>query len=220
VIALALALQLFATAPADSSGPGPTPPAPGAPKFAQLVSLTGVPPDSSMRTEFLAAFRGVFMEDEVPGERLSAAREWKQGLPLPNRFRLLEGSLADDAWKLDIVIGSPPPLRRRESGDRSARTVPTRRMSRGMVAALVMRVPDPSGGVPRTVQTNFAFVFPAAGAGATDLAVPATGYAYPWSRAGRVVGSLVLEALHRESGDIVDSERMDIRPAVRSESGR
>ena len=112
------------------------------------------------------------------------------------------------------------PLRRKESGDHAAHNVPTRRMSRGMIAALVMHVPDPAGGPPRAVESRFAFVFPAAGTGERDLAVPATGYAYPWSQAGRMVGLLVLEALHRESGDIVESERMNIQPAVRSDAGR
>ena len=220
MIALALALQLLATAIPDSSGAGPTPPAPGAPKFAQLASLTGVPADSSMRTQFVAGFRGVFMLDEVPGERLSAGGVWKPGLPLPNHFRLLEGSPADDAWKLEIEIGSPPPLHKQDDAKHPARTVPTRRMSRGMIVALVMRVPDPAGGPSREVQSRFAFAFPATGAASADLAVPATGYAFAWGEAGRIVASLTLEALHRESGDIVASERMNIQPAVRTDAGR
>jgi hypothetical protein len=89
-----------------------------------------------------------------------------------------------------------------------------------MIVGLVMHVPDPAGGAPRAVTSRFAFLFPASGAGAADLAVPATGYAYPWGEAGRVVGTLVLEALHRESGDIVNAERMDIQPAVRTGAGR
>ena len=221
MIALALALQLLAAAVPAASDAGRTPLAPGAPKFAQLVSLTGVPADSSMRMEFLSGFRGVFALDEVPGERLSRGSGWNTGLPLPNRFRLLEGSPADDAWKLEVVIGSPPPLHTQASAHRTAHTIPTRRTSRGMIVAFVMNVPDPAGGPSRAVQSRFAFVFPAAGASAAgDLAVPSNGYAFPWGQAGRIVGSLALEALHRESGDIVDAERMDIQPAVRADAGR
>ena len=131
MIALALALHLFATGATGvpaTTWAGKTPAAPGAPKFAQLASVTGLPADSSMRAEFLGALRGVFALDEVPGERQGGDHEWKSGLPLPNRFRLLEGATAEDAWQLELTVGAPPPLHRQESASRPARTVPTRRM--------------------------------------------------------------------------------------------
>ena len=89
-----------------------------------------------------------------------------------------------------------------------------------MIVALVMRVPDPQGGPPRAVQARFAFSFPAVRPTGSDLAIPADGYVFPWKEAGRTSGLLVLEALHRESADIVDAERMDIAPAVRADAGR
>lgn len=194
--------------------------APGAPKFVQLTSLTGVPADSSMRFEFEAAFRGVFMNDELPGERLAYGNEWKPGLPLPNRFRLLEGDPAEDAWKIEVVVGAPPPLRTPERGRRAARTIPTRRTSRGMIVAFVVLVPDPTGRPPRKVEARFAFVFPVVRSPGVDLAVPSTGYAFPWADAGRITALQALEVLHRESGDIVEAERMDIQPALRTAAGR
>ena len=220
MIALALALQLLATTAPAAPVADSTPPAPGAPKFAQLGSVTGVPPDSGIRGDFVSSFRGVFAQDELPGERLAAGNEWKAGLPLPNRFRLLEGTPADDAWTIDVVVGAPPPLHTPESAHRSARTIPSRRMSRGMIAAFVIHVPDPAGGAPRTLEARYAFAFPARRTVAGDLAVPSMGYAFPWSEAGRIAGTLALETLHRESGDIVTAERMDIRPAVRTDAGR
>jgi hypothetical protein len=218
VIAFALALHLFA-ATASQGMPGATPPASGGPKFVQIATLTGIPADSSMRAEFVNSFRGVFALDELPGERLSSGDEWKPGLPLPNRFRLLEGEAASDAWTIDVEVGSPPPLHRAQTSTHAARTVATRRTSRGMIVAFVLHVPDPNGGPPRAVPQRFAFAFPAAGGGG-GLAVPSTGYTFPWGDAGRVAGALALEALHRESGDIVDAERMDIQPAVRAGAGR
>jgi hypothetical protein len=180
----------------------------------------GAPPDSNARAEFESAFRGVFASDEVPGERLTTGDVWKAGLPLPNHFRLLEGMLAGDAWMLDISIGAPAPFRgtrpdRHAKGHVKQTLVPRLRSSRGMVLALSIRVPATSGVSGRTVTSNVAFYFPSGAAAGVDLGVPATGYKYPWADAGRVAGALVLEALHRESGDLLDKERMDIAPAVR-----
>jgi hypothetical protein len=173
-----------------------------------------------MRTEFLTGFRGAFASDELPGERLSSGNEWQPGLPLPNHFRLLEGTPAEDAWSVEVVIGSPPPLRTAEGAHRASRAVPTRRASRGMIVAFVIHVPDPQGGPPRKLQARYAFAFPATRPTGDDLAIPQTGYVFPWGDAGRLAGALALETMQHESGDLTAAERMDIRPAVRMDAGR
>ena len=221
MIALALALQLFATTADAAPGTGSTPIAPGAPRFAQLSSLVGVPGDSSTRVQFLSAFRGAFASDELPGERLSSANEWRASLPLPNHFRLLEGDVAEDAWRLEVSIGSPSPLRTtrrdpRAQGRVKTMVVPSLRTSRGMLVALTVQVPNEPGAPGRTVSSSSAFYFPADIGKGVSLGVPETGYRFPWGEAGRIAGTLVLEILHHESGDLVEMERMDIKPAVRA----
>lgn len=224
MIALALALHLLATTAPAAPAPAATPPSLGAPYFAQIATLVmGVPPDSNSRAEFESAFRGAFAADELPGERLTAGNAWKAGLPLPNHFRLLEGMLAGDAWMLDISIGAPAPLRvtrpDQYAKDKEKRVVvPKLRASRGMTVALTIRVPATSGVSSRTATSSVAFYFPSGAGADVNLGVPVTGYKYPWGEAGRVAGALVLEALHRESHDLLDKERMDIAPAVRVSS--
>lgn len=228
MIAIALALQLLVDpVPADSM-PGATPAASGAPRFVQVLSLTGVPADTTIRAEFESAFLATFAEDELPGERLSGAGEWKGGLPLPNRFRLLQGDEAGDAWKVDVTIGAPPPMAGTRDGSdpitgkaTTVRTVVgTHRASRGMIVAWSVQVPGPSGAIARTATGRAAFYYPATGAAGATLAVPETRYRFPWRNSGRIAATLVLESLQRESGDLLDSERFTLTPAVRSEAGR
>lgn len=217
MLALALALQLLA------SGMGPTPPAPGSPRFVQVGAFAGLPPDSIPRADFVRAFRAVFAEDDLPGERLDAGHEWVAAGPLPNRFRLLEGDAAFDAWQLDVRVGAPPPLKvPGRSAGKSARVVPTRRSSRGMIVAFTLRIPDPDGGAPRVLESRAAFALPAPGEADADAprVVPNTGYAFSWSDAGHVAGTLALEMLLHESGDHAAGERMAIAPAVRLDAGR
>ncbi len=218
--AILLALQLLASA--GPAGLGHTPPALGAPHFVQLTALAGLPADSTMRAEFTAGFRSEFAADQLASETRSADGTWASGPPVMNRFRLLEGSPADDAWTLHVVLGSPPPLvRPGKSADAQRRSVPTRRTSRGMIAALEVTIPQSPTTDARTTSARVGFAFPATGAAAdAALGVPATGYAFPWGDAGRAVARLALEELLRASGDMSAGERCVLAPAVRSEAGR
>lgn len=219
MLSLALALQLLAASAADPM-PGATPLASGAPRFVQLQSLTGVPPDSAAQESFRTAFRSVFAEESLPGEHESGGA-WRGGLPLPNHFRLLEGDVATDAWQVQVSIGAPPPLQVPDPKHKGhVLTIPGRRTSRGMRLGAVIAVPSPSGEVDHTVVVRAAFAFPAKGEANASLAVPQNGYVFPWDDAGHVAGLLVLEALHRESRDFVATERVDITPAVRTDAGR
>ncbi len=218
MLSLALALQLLATAP--GAMPGATPVAPGAPRFVQIASLTGVPADSAAQEGFGTAFRSVFAEESLPGEHESGG-SWRGGLPLPNHFRLLEGDVASDAWQVQVSIGAPPPLQVPDPRHKGhVLTIAGRRMSRGMRVGAVVSVPSPSGAVDHTFTVTASFAFPAKGDGRASLAVPQNGYVFPWDDAGHVAGLLVLEALHRESRDFVATERVDITPAVRTDAGR
>lgn len=221
MLALLLALPILATATAAEPMPAGTPPALGAPYFAQVVTMTGLPPDSLARGAFQAAFEAAFIEDHAPGQRRDGAGNWAAGEVLPNRFRMLMGSPADDAWRLDVSVGAPPLLRVRSPvPGKPARTVRDRRSSRGMVVAYTLHVPDtPGGAAARTVVQRVGFTFPS-GSGDATLAIPATGYTYPWADAGRAAGRLALELLHRESGEWRENERADIAPALRLEAGR
>ena len=229
MIALALVLQLLA-APVTAGGmPGATPSAPGNPHFVQIVSIVGVPSDSTMHAQFEGAFRATFAESDLPGQRLAKSGEWNSELPLPNRFRLLEGDTAEDAWTIDVSIGAPAVWignRKPTPQEDALLGTPARmrvvnkklRTSRGMVVAFVVGMPAPTGGISRSESVRTAFYFPALPVEGASLSVP-TGFKYPWAAAGRIAATLVLESLHRESGDLLESERMDIAPGIRIDPG-
>jgi hypothetical protein len=187
----------------------------------QLTSVVGLPADSVARGQFLAAFRGEFAAVDVPIERLTLAGDWAAGGSATNHFRLIEDA-SDDAWTMQVVIGAPPPLKLpARKGQKSSRTAASRRTSRGMIAAFTLRSPSTDVPEPHSASARIAFAFPASPVAAgASLGVPATGYAFPWSDAGRAAGRLALEALHHESGDLAAEERCAIAPAVRTEAGR
>jgi len=211
---------------AATSFPGSTPSAPGAPRLVQLVSLDGLPPDSLSREEFLGAFRGVFAEEQLDVERLDA-EQWRPGLRFSNRFRLLEGTAADDVWSLQVVVGAPPPVvpaRRKKPSQADPQrysAFQSRRSSRGMMLSIVTVSPaaKADGKPGQTVPYGIAFPIAPSEEGSSPV-VPAGGYVFPWDEAGRAAGRLALETLHRGSGDLGADERFRIAPAVRAATGR
>lgn len=225
--AILLALGLLAattSAPVAPEHMGATPAALGAPKFVQLVSFEGLPPDSSIRLEFLEAFRGTFAEDQLKSER-DGDGGWMASPSLPNRFRLLEGSRADDAWTLQVVIGAPasatgPIKLHPKPGERRRRADTSRRASRGMIVSFTTLSPEAIRNGARAMARTSAFAFPAPPPPA-DASQPVTssGFRYSWEAAGRVAALLALETLHHDSEDLRANERFDISPAVRVETG-
>ena len=211
-------------AAAATASAGATPGALGTPRFVQLTSIEGLPPDSLARGQFLDAFRGVFAEEQLDAEKL-VGEEWRPGLRFSNRFRLLEGFPADDAWTLQIVVGAPPAVivARRKKQDEPQRysALESRRMSRGMTLSMIVLSPEARANGARPRAMPFGFAFPAAAAPeGSSLAVPARGYVFPWDEAGRATGRLALELLHRDSGELGPGDRFLLSPAVRTPSGR
>jgi len=213
MIVLALALQLLAAAPAAPAKTGA--------HDLVLVTVQGLPADTTTRARFLGAFRLELAASEWPTEHL-ASEAWGAGGPARSRFRLVDGEVTEDDWSLGVTLGSPQALTlppRKKGGN--SRQLASRRTSRGMIAAF--RIASPASDLEGSVVTTprFAFSFPPPGSAAgADLGVPATGYVYPWEDAGRAVARLALESLHRRTGDLSETERADIVPAIRAEAGR
>lgn len=228
---LVLALFVAATSAAAQGAPDPgasplarTPVAVGAPMFAQLVSLAGLPADSTIRTQFMAGLRDAFAEANLPSE-VSEGEGWKASHPLPNRFHLLEGTPADDAYGVQLVIGAPAPAvvqKRASDGDAARRRQEkSRRASRGMIVSVTLTSPEAREKKLAPVPVTVAFAFPAPPPPAdASQVVTSSGYDYSWVEAGRRAALLALEALHRDHGDLRANERFDLAPAVRTTSGR
>ncbi len=221
--ALVLAALLASFAVAATAGPmGTTPPAPGAPRFAQLDSLEGLPADSTIRMQFMDGLREVFAEEQLRSERDQGAG-WRPQVAVPNRFRLLEGAPADDAWTLQLVIGAPAPavVNRTQGENSKRRSDKARRASRGMIVSVVALSPEARQNGARPLPQTFAFAFPAPPPPAdASQVVTSSGYAYSWVAAGKTAGLLALEVLHHFSEDLSAQERADITPAVRTATGR
>lgn len=232
---LLLALALFAAiaasataapAPGKPATNGATPAYTGAPRFVQLTSVEGLPADSSVRRDFIEGFRGAFAEPDFPSQKRLGDETWGANLNVPNRFKLLEGFPADDAWTLQVVIGAPPPAgqpprQHPRPGDPKRRMLVSRRASRGMIAVFTALSPEAIRNGARALPERIAFAFPSPPpADPSTQAVVSSGFEYSWSEAGRVAGLLALETLHHHSGDLNANERLVIEPAVRSEAGR
>ncbi|MBK7366391.1 MAG: hypothetical protein IPJ04_00395 [Candidatus Eisenbacteria bacterium] len=220
---LVLLASLVAIAATAIAGPmGATPPAPGAPRFAQLVSLEGLPADSTIRLAFMNGFRDVFADEQLRSERDNGGG-WQPQVAVPNRFRLLEGSAADDAWTVQVVIGAPAPavVQRTQGENTKRRSDKARRASRGMIVSVIALSPEARQNGARPLPQTFAFAFPAPPppADASQI-VTSSGYTYSWTAAGQTAGKLALEVLHHFSEDLSAQERADITPAVRTGTGR
>lgn len=206
-------LSLLVSAPSS----GATPMAPGAPRFAQITSLQGVPTDSTSRDDFMQGIRDVFADEDIPVLRGEGPDTEAQ----PNRFRLLEGEPADDAWRLMITVGAPPPILGAESKQKGLpphpRRVGQRRASRGVIVAIETRSPKQAEHGESTIPFRYQLVVPAV---ATDTTVlfqhpPTGGVLFRWDAAGRAAGLLALEQLHHQSGDLPFDHHVSIAPVIR-----
>jgi hypothetical protein len=220
---LLLAALLLASFAGPSSG--------GEPRIARLESIQGLTTDLGQRGEFLEAFRAAFEAPDLSIEA-RAPGGWTPGAPLPNRFRLEEGSAPDAAWTLEIVVGLPPiqlstQRERRRVGGRHPKWVtvrrpdPKHRASRGMNLVITVIPPDAgrAGLTPEPERVDLGF--PVAPAGEDDtLQTSESPREYPWAVAGRAAGLLALEALHRRSGDLGPDQRLQLPGALRADPGR
>lgn len=202
-----------------------------APRTVQIGALDGVNADSLQRGEFLAAFHEVFAVSEFATEK-RGPDGWLAGASFENRFRLVEGEPSADAWTLQVVVGLPPYLKttrkelRTNDGGRSwhpeqvSKADPRRRAARGMSVAITVLPPRASRdeSSPETERAAVAFPLPPPAAEEALTPIRRDFSRFPWSVAGRAAGVLALEALHRRSGELRESERFVLDGAVRAEA--
>lgn len=228
-LATVLVTLMALAAPAFAGMPGATPAAPGSPLFVQLRSIEGLPLEPNARRAFLQGFRMTFAENEFA----LASGGVETGAPIAgevtaNRFRLLEGSPSEDAWSLQLVIGTPPlvvPAKpKAKKGEpevrRNANTLG--RASRGLTLVFMVLSPQAVKADARPIPVRLGLVFPdSAAQDGVGERVSSGGYQFPWAEAGHVTGLLALELLHQGAGEMREKDRVFLGPGVlRKESGR
>lgn len=89
-----------------------------------------------------------------------------------------------------------------------------------MVLVITALSPEAIRGGVRAMPERLAFAFPPPPVvGEGTQPVTAGGYAYSWTEAGRAAGVLALETLHHRSGDLDETERFVLTPALRMGPG-
>lgn len=198
---------------AGSYGATNPPPAPGSPRFVQIESIEGLPRNGEERLAVLGALRSAFATDAFATEARDATLDtWRDDGALPNRFRLLEGDPSDSVWTLRLVFGFPRELPASKLAPRSSTEGPARtarragtRAARGFTLFTSARSPESRFRNAPADERRFEVVLPA---DTTD--------AYPWFAAGQAAGVLVLESLHRATGDLREGQRASVAPARRA----
>ncbi len=208
VFMLACAGCARADAPADS-------PPPGSPNFAVIEAIEGAPPDSLGGREFWTALRSTFIRSSFTTQHAAArAGEYAIGVPISNRFVLLEGSGAaknPDAYRVQLTLEwlKPPAPRAAPRGKRKA------------TAAAIPAVPDTSA--PRAFVSvvvwppgvDPAIVRIAAASDTVTFLAPRAPVAAHGASIGRAAALLVVERLHHLSGDLPEDERLKVDQADR-----
>ncbi len=176
------------------------PAAPGAGHFVRVSDLSGLPADSLARAGFLDGFRSAFGESRFATEQVAKKTgAVKRGEALSNRFRLIDGSgEAKGAWRVRVSLAwtrAPAP-----AGDSLGAAA-------GLQARVEFQVVPPSRDDPETGPPGWreTLLFPA------GHRIDAAYYQH----AGRQVGLLVIEALHKTDGELDDDQRVVLEDAVR-----
>jgi len=185
-------------------------PTTGAARVLSVLALEGVPADPRARTVFLKGFHDAFREGDLRTERVAKPGGKAQpGGTLHNRFRLAEAGEDKDTWtarvRLEWFAPRPDTVPGRGAEAESlARIYP----GIGVRVELQVRQPpdadDPGPDKP-------------AAASAVALRFPA---GHPvdapyWQLAGRQVGFVLLEAVHRAEGDLTEEQRLVLESARR-----
>jgi len=209
-VLLALLLTLFIS---GSSAPGTGPdrtltPVPGAPRFAYVTALEGLPPDSLGGREFRVAFNSAFVETEFSTERESVRPgEMLLSVPISNHFRLLHGSNNADAWQVQVSLtwgrSYSATRAKRSKLTQSPRAAAPRDTSVEIVIFALS--PEAVAAGARVVPDYERLVFRSA-AGPPELFA---------RNAGRAVALLTLELLHHLSEDLAQDERLRLDGATR-----
>ena len=218
---LALCIALAVTAPNA---------APVFPRPAHVVTIEHLPPDSLDRTELLDGFHAAAAETSLWCLATGAGEPRRHAFE--NRFAVVDGDPGENLWSVEVTLGLPPPRRlaktehRRnpQTGQLETRTIesPTssiapRAHDRGGRDRPARHAPDD----PRPAPVRGQFLLPLAdGETGNSTDVLTRGYLLSWTEAGRAAGRFVLEALHRQSGDLPDSLSLDLAPTLRFDAAR
>jgi hypothetical protein len=190
-----------ATPPVAAAG---IPAAPGIPHFTHLVSIDGLPADRDATRAFMAAFRGAFAQASFVTEKLEARRkQYVQGIPISNRFRLIEGSSGEGTFQLQVVIewtslrdtASSPAL-----PDSTAAPAPDSTTSREATVLIVALSPEAAAAQARPIPVRERLVFH----------FPVEPRSKFFSAVGRRVAMLSLETLHHLTDDLDRDLRLRI----------
>lgn len=210
---LALAGALAVVPVANEAG---APPA----HVVRVADVNGLPPDSTLRAEFVAGFDGALAAPTYPLEGAAP------GATGPNRF--VRAAAAEDGgdapyWTLVVTVRMPPPysaIRSGKSGRGVVHTDPKLRAARGMTVAVTVQSPEDvrTSTVPAAEVRSI--VFPQSIAPAQVLAEVPQGFRFPWDEAGRAAARVALEVLHHRSGDLAEQARIDLSPASRVKAVR
>jgi hypothetical protein len=229
--ATALAAALVTTA-LSTTAPTGTAPAGGQaadsavarPRLVRLLGIEGVPADSAIGGEFQLGFQEVLATSSLALEQRDASGEWRAAGSRESRFRFTDDPQADDAWTILVVVRMPPPFsasRRNPHTNKTERYVdPSLRASRGMTAALLISSPQAVATGAHPEPAHVAFAFPQSVAPANVVGSAPGGFKFPWRQAGRTTALLAIELLHHRSGDLAETLRCDLSPALRADSDR
>ena len=170
----------------------------------RVAALEGMPRDAEERPAFVKGFLDIFREKDLARERLSrrtgAARAAGS---MRNRFRLAE---AHDTDEMITVRGrldwyTPAPDTAGGAPDSLALAWP----GLGVHVFLVLAWPESSGGRPNQEVEEW-------------LAFPAGHLvdAFYYQNVGRQVALVLLEALHRSTGELDEDERLELEDTRRT----
>jgi hypothetical protein len=219
---LALCIALAVTAPNA---------APVFPRPAHVVTIEHLPPDSLDRTELLDGFHAAAAETSLWCLATGAGEPRRHAFE--NRFAVVDGDPGENLWSVEVTLGLPPPRRlaktehRRnpQTGQLETRTIEKsdlkHRAARGMTVVVAIVPPGMHPDDPRPAPVRGQFLLPLAdGETGNSTDVLTRGYLLSWTEAGRAAGRFVLEALHRQSGDLPDSLSLDLAPTLRFDAAR
>jgi len=182
-------------------------PTTGVASVVSVAALEGVPADPRAQAAFMRGFRDAFREGDLRTERVAKpGRPARPGPTLHVRFRLAEAEDDKDlrTARAKLVWFAPPPDTvpgRGAAADSLARVYP------GLGVSVTVEVREP--GTPGREKPPLHHT--------VSLRLP-SGHpvdAPYWQLAGRQVAFIVLEAVHRQDGDLDEDQRVKLEDARR-----
>ncbi len=185
-------------------------PTTGAASVVNVPALEGVPADPRAQAAFLKGFHDAFREGDLRIERVAkTGGKARPGETLHNRFRLAEAGEDKDTWTARVRLEWFAPRPDTVPG-RGAEAESLARIYPGIGVRVELEVRPPpdagNGGPDKPAATS-----------AVTLRFP-VGHpvdAPYWQLAGRQVGFVLLEAVHRADGDLTEEQRLVLENARR-----